>query len=288
MYDIIFIILNYKTYNETIKIVDELLLFKKILSHIIVVDNASPNESFAELSNTFKDNQCVDVISSGENGGYAKGNNFGLRYAKKYNPKYVCIINNDVHFSEETISHLIQIYPQLPNAALIAPIQKLPNGTIAKFPQLSYPSFSSFLRSYSFLFSKPLHKYFSNTFFKNVQKVWYVPGAFLFVDYNVFERIGFFDERTFLFGEENFSAYKVKKNGFSNYIVIDDFYVHEHSKTISSEKSALQQYKMIFEGKLLFLKSCERFPRIKVLLLKMKFFTYCLELKICHFIKNIE
>lgn len=278
MIKVIFVILNYKSFQDTIKVADEILSMEQDSFHIVVVDNASPNKSFASLYDYYKGNNKVDVISSGENGGYAKGNNYGLRYAKRYNPEFACVINNDVHFSLSTIQNLIQIYGLLTNPAFISPVQKLPDGTIASFSKLDYPSFVADFRSYTFLFQPPRHIYSSNTKFDNVQKVWYVPGAFLFIRYSVFEKIGFFDESTFLYGEENFTACRVRKHGLQNYIILDEFYLHDHSKTIRSEKSEYQQYKMIFDAKLLFTKKCRSFPLLKTFMLWTQFNIHSLEL----------
>lgn len=82
MIKVLFLILNYKSYLDTIRVTDELLEAKRRDSKIIIVDNASPNESFQKISEAFSENDLVDVIQSRENGGYAKGNNYGLRYAK--------------------------------------------------------------------------------------------------------------------------------------------------------------------------------------------------------------
>ena len=94
----LYLILNYKTYNETIYLIRELLSQDIRENFILVVDNCSPNESFIRIKEAFQTEKRIECIRTDENGGYAKGNNYGLRYAKKYNPKYICIINNDVHF----------------------------------------------------------------------------------------------------------------------------------------------------------------------------------------------
>ena len=132
MIKVLFLILNYKTYPDTIRVTNELLEAKRTDLKIIIVDNASPNESFQKISDAFYGNDLVDVIQSLENGGYAKGNNYGLRYAKRYAPEYVCIINNDVHFSWDTVDALLKIYGKLDKPAIISPIQMLPSGKIAR------------------------------------------------------------------------------------------------------------------------------------------------------------
>lgn len=105
------IILNYKTYEMTLKLVDSL---KKICNKdqvgIIVVDNASPNESAIELQQHSEKNNDFILIKSDKNGGYASGNNLGLRYAVKSGFKYSLVINNDIEInSYSTIEKMLDL-----------------------------------------------------------------------------------------------------------------------------------------------------------------------------------
>lgn len=74
------IVLNYSNYSMTMECVDRI---KKSKSSIVVIDNCSPNNSFEELSDYYKEVKNVSVIKSGRNGGYAYGNNEGIRWVKK-------------------------------------------------------------------------------------------------------------------------------------------------------------------------------------------------------------
>ena len=271
---VLFLILNYKTYQDTIRLTKELIAEGLEDKFVLIVDNASPNESFIELLSHFAEIDNVEIIQSPENGGYAKGNNFGLRYAKKYNPEYVCIINNDVHFTSETIDYLVNIYPQLPNAGVISPLQVLPGDKVAQFPILKLPDFEYDIRSYCFLFDNPQHKYQRINNDLNVQGVGVIPGAFLFAKYQILEDIDFFDESTFLFCEERFLSKRIQDAGLKNYIVLDKSYTHEHSKTINSEASARRQMKMMLAGRLLYTKKYRSMPHLKCALLHLGYY-YC-------------
>lgn len=286
MVEIVILILNYKTYQDTIRVTNEFLRTNRTDYKIIIIDNSSPNESFPKLESEFGANIAVDVIQSPENGGYAKGNNYGLRYAKKYSPKYVCIINNDVHFSWNTIESLCYNYEKLDNPAIIAPIQLLPGGVKPNFSILKVPDLIYDLRLNTFLFKPKLHVYESNTRWSNVQKVGYIPGAFLFTNYNVFEHLGFFDEGTFLFCEERFTAKAVQKAGLCNYLILDLEYVHEHSKTISKESSKRNQRKMIQEGRELYHKRYSKYPLLSILLLRIVFYIHEFELTVLSLLKK--
>ena len=121
----VFLILNYQTYTDTIELVNELLSQEIGNRKIVIVDNCSPNGSYGHLQQEFANSIYVDVIQSGYNGGYAKGNNFGLLYIEKYAPEFVCIINNDVHFSLATIKKMEDMYANLDNVGIISPTQYL-------------------------------------------------------------------------------------------------------------------------------------------------------------------
>lgn len=282
-----FVILNYQSYQDTIRVTKEILAFDQEDFRIIIIDNASPNESFDKLNRTFDGNHNVTVVKNDSNNGYAKGNNVGLRYLKCIEPTYVCVINNDVHFTLQTINSLCKWYEILPAPAVISPVQILPNKEIAQIATLEIPTLCYDLRTYTVLFQPPKHKYAPNTNIRNVQKVGIVPGAFVFIKYKLFEDIGFFDEDTFLFCEERFLGRKVAINNYNNYIILNETYIHEHSKTINKESSKLMQQEYLFDGKIRFWKKYSSIPRVAILLLTIMKTIYDVEIKLLKGIKSI-
>lgn len=261
----VFIILNYKTYKDTILLTRELLKQGLGNRQVLIVDNASPNESLTALTEEFRQEKQVEVISSGENGGYAKGNNFGLRYAKKYNPEYACIINNDVHFSMRTIERLEEEYRKIKDVALLSPLQcDYPSGEVTRFLNLKrIPTFWDDMKM-SLLVKYAQHVFKPDVPGGNLQEVEIVPGAFLFISYRLFESLGFFYEGTFLFCEERFTAKKIKDVGLHSYLMMDEKYIHAHSGTIGKEASPRRGFKMTFDGRLLYAKKQRRWPFVQV------------------------
>lgn len=266
---VLFLILNYKTYQETISLTEKLYAEGLDDKFILIVDNASPNNSYEVLVERLGVLKNVEIIASPENGGFAKGNNFGLRYAKKYNPQYVCIINNDVMFSMATIDNLCKWYEQLPSVGFISPIQLLPDGKEALFGSMDVPTIWTDLSQYTPFRQK--HKYKENTNLKGVQEVGIIPGAFTFTNYAKFESLGFFFEETFLFCEERFIAKKAQLAGLKNYIILKDTYLHAHSVTIKNEASEKKQRKLILEGRCVYHKKYSKLPVLSVGVLKLAF-----------------
>lgn len=97
-----FIILHYQSYEETIQCVESI---KRIdgsnSSKIVVVDNASPNESGKMLEQRWDTDPNVLVVLNEENVGFSAANNMGCRIARdNWNPKYYIIANNDIVFEQ--------------------------------------------------------------------------------------------------------------------------------------------------------------------------------------------
>ena len=104
---IAFVILHYQAINETIDCVRTIK--EKVTSDkkIIVVDNCSPNKSGRELEKLYSSDEEVNVLLLESNLGFAKGNNIGYRAAKKYNPNYVVVMNNDAFIDCDNLEALI-------------------------------------------------------------------------------------------------------------------------------------------------------------------------------------
>ena len=283
---IVFLILNYKTYLDTIRIVNDLLPDLKE-NRIVVVDNNSGNESYRILTEKFSSNPSIDIILSKENGGYAKGNNFGLRYMDKYSPDYVCIMNNDIYFDYQMIDRLERIMSEIEDCAILSPIQYLKTGKQVRFGNLFYPSWWFDVSSYLFTKIKRVHRYYNNCGIKNLQKVYTVPGAFLFADYKKLKQVGFYNEITFLYCEERFLGDRLYDAGFSSYIVLDEKYVHEHSKTISAEQNSEKIISMIFESRWLYSTFSRKDNWLKKIILYFSFCFFKLQLKVMSVIRRV-
>lgn len=92
------VIVNWKQADMTIKIVNSLshITHPNFNYHLLVVDNASPDSSFLQLSKSLKSNKLVSIVKSDQNTGFTGGNNIGLKYFLDKNFDYILLINNDV------------------------------------------------------------------------------------------------------------------------------------------------------------------------------------------------
>lgn len=110
-----FVILHYRAIDTTRKCVESIKALAGA-KHIVIVDNASPNGTGAELAQEFEADPYVDVILNPDNSGFARGNNLGVRYvADELDADFVCVLNNDVEIQQHGfIEGIERIYEEHP------------------------------------------------------------------------------------------------------------------------------------------------------------------------------
>ena len=249
-------ILNFNDYKTVEKLVDTIKNYDS-LDYIVVVDNFSTDNSFSELTNRYKRNEKVKVISSLKNGGYGYGNNFGIKYARsKLNSKYVILANPDVFFSNQTVKELVTVM-QKKRATIVSAVQKV-NHKAIEDRAWKIPSALEWTLGNIKTFSKLRTKYhYSEEYFSksDVVQVDCVPGAMFLLDVEKFLSVGGFDEKVFLFGEETILGFKLRQREYKTFLCNKLFYDHEHSVSINkSIPSKVRQYKMIDKSKRYFIK----------------------------------
>lgn len=104
------VVLNYKTYNDTIECVNSILRQTYKNYEIIIVENGSGNESYKTLKENFGDIERITVIDNDQNLGFARGNNLGINYARKLlKCDYVFVVNSDIVLNKDVFSDIIQV-----------------------------------------------------------------------------------------------------------------------------------------------------------------------------------
>lgn len=93
-----FVILHYKTYNETYDTIKSIVSIPRDGREIaiVVVDNASNNGSLEKLTEDFKDYKEITFLLNRENLGFSKGNNVGFAELKKRGYDFIILSNNDI------------------------------------------------------------------------------------------------------------------------------------------------------------------------------------------------
>ena len=99
------IIVNFCNSTDTIETVNSLLQ-SSVVPTIVVVDNASVDDSYNDLKRNLPSD--VVLIRAEYNNGFSAGNNIGIKYALSHNAHYLILINNDTKVDKYMISNLLK------------------------------------------------------------------------------------------------------------------------------------------------------------------------------------
>ncbi|BBM87713.1 glycosyltransferase family 2 protein [Candidatus Uabimicrobium amorphum] len=114
------ILVNWNGWQDTVECVKSCQKLQDTSFHMVVVDNNSSDQSYEILMENFGDAPDVTILQSGDNLGFAGGNNFGIRYAQeKYNCQYFWLLNNDTVIEPLTLRALIDTAESDPRIGIV-------------------------------------------------------------------------------------------------------------------------------------------------------------------------
>lgn len=228
MDNIAVIILNYITWEETLKEIEIIKSLNASLQlDIIVVDNNSPNESYNCLLEHSKNNFII--IKSENNNGYASGNNLGLRYCFQKGYKYAWILNNDILIEDKDIvEKLIAVFNDN-SVAVVNPDIYSPDGHLFNRDS-KRPSFYDFTVG-MFSYRKKGRRVDDLGGYGYVYRP---QGCCMVVDMDKINSVDYMDEHTFLYSEEMILAERLLKKSYKCACCLNTSVVHNHSTTVKS------------------------------------------------------
>lgn len=235
------VVLNYNDSETTVSFLNHIKNYG-IIERIVVVDNCSTDDSFDKLKEL--ENDKIDVIRTDENRGYAAGNNYGVGYlTKECNPEYIIISNPDVFFEESVVETMRGYLEKLPGAAAVACKMNCLSGINLPIAW-KLPKLRDCLIQDSYIFKKvfgdPL-EYKEDHLKSEISLVDVLPGSMFMIKTEAFDKVGGFDEHTFLYYEENILAFKLQKEGYKNYLINNCSYDHMHSVSIDKNIASVKK-----------------------------------------------
>ncbi len=227
------IIVNWKKYDFTLKCIDSVLNSSFKNFKIILIDNEYQKGVFDEL----KKNEKIHIIKNEKNEGFARANNQGIKYSIKNGFDYVLLLNNDTVIKNDLFDLLIKQSITL-NQKIIQPLilnydgTKIWNagGKINNF----FGTFETLKKGKSFKNFK------SNRNFTE----WFT-GCCVLIKSEIFNDIGYFDERFFAYYEDIDFSIRLKKMGYSVALMTDSYLQHYESassKSIDKSEGNLSPY----------------------------------------------
>jgi len=235
LYDIkIFVVIvNYNGAEDSIECVESLLENDHKNIEIIIADNNSGQIQKEKLKAKLSDS--ANLIYLNDNLGFSGGNNVGIKEALKNGADYILLLNNDTIVEKDFLTKLLAASENNVEAGITA-------------PQINYYSEQNLIWSAGGDISKLKGSGFSRheNEADNGQVlssyVDFVSGCCMLIKKAVFEKIGFLDEKYFLYLEDTDFCLRAINNGFKIYLVAGSKIYHKVNATTSREDSSLPIY----------------------------------------------
>ncbi len=253
------VILNYNDYDTTVEIIEKIKYYHSI-EYKVVVDNFSNDGSFEKLKKI--NDGSWDLIRTTHNGGYAAGNNHGIRYLiNKYRPEVICISNPDIIFDEVLVKKIIMFFEAHEDVAVVTGLQTDRKGNVYQHAFWDLldrkKAYKEILRAFPIL--AKLRKNKKNNSLSYVDyhlmgndliiEVPVVSGCYFYIRTEDLEKIGYFDEETFLFYEEDIMAWKLAKLGRKTVVLKDCRFIHLESESIGKIYTSFKKRKILYKSR---------------------------------------
>lgn len=199
---------------------------------IIVVDNASHDEESMGFLETAHAEKRIVLIKSPQNVGFGRGNNLGVELAKG---KYIFFHNPDVTVLEDSLQKMVDYLEHHHDIGILGPKLMYSSGKIQESCRRNM-TWGDLIFKRTFLgklpfFKHRVKKYLMEDFDHNkTQDVDLITGAAIMMPKTVYDKVGGFDPRYFLFMEDFDLCRMVKKAGFRVVYYPDSTMMHYHKR----------------------------------------------------------
>lgn len=228
--EISIIINNYKTRGLLKQCLKGIYLYPpKVGFEVIVVDNNSGDGSAEMVKEKFPQ---VKLIEAKANLGHHRGNNLGIRNSSG---KYILILNTDIAILDHSIDRIYDFMEANPEAALVGPKLKNPDGSIQmsclRFPGKFVPIYRRTLLGRLPFARREIDSYLMTDFdHSQTIAVDWILGAFAMVRRSAIDRAGLMDEDLFLYFGDVAWCKKFRQLGYKVYYFVDADIVHYHKR----------------------------------------------------------
>ena len=204
------VLVNYKVPQLTIEAVRSVLASGRRLDgevEVIVLDNASGDDSMERLRTAFGAEPRVKLWESATNLGFARGNNQAIAEA---HGEYLLLLNPDTLVGESTLAYCLTFLRTHPEAGAVGP--RLINQSGAMHPECKrgvptlWHSFCRFTR----LYRLAPHSAWLNGYYQGHLSSDEMRRA-------LYQAVGGLDERYFMYGEDIDLCYTIERAGYHNY-----------------------------------------------------------------------
>ena len=222
------IILNYNSIENTKKCIASFSK-SKFEYFFIVIDNNSNDKDIIKMKLNLKEFKSIEealkkedelindkgiIVKLNKNYGYSYANNIGLKIAKKLKFQYAIVANPDTEIID--IDYYENLINKLDFIAIFPKVVGKYNEVQGLYSDRN--PIQILIRNYLSIFYKPFEKIYRKIMLKKSEKnciikIQYSIGCFIFFNLKLFEKIGYFDDNVFLYGEEPIIFQRIIKSG---------------------------------------------------------------------------
>ena len=231
------------------------LINSNIPLNILVIDNGSSDNTPNIVRKKYP---MVEIIQTGENLGFTKANNIGIKFALKQRADYVFLLNQDAWIEKNTIEELMDTFQQIPQTGIVSPIHLNGNKTNLDKGFLNYiaphntPNFVSDL-------------YFHRL--ENFHETQFVNAASWLISRACIEKVGGFDSLLFLhYGEDGNYCQRVMYHGYKVIVNTNCFICHDREDRNPVENQLWENKKKLVATKVFLGNINENFSVIYIIL----------------------
>lgn len=250
---IAFIVLNHNGLEDTVDCLESLRKCTVDKYHVefIAVDNAS-NDGSREALSKWKD---IDLIANQDNLGFSGGNNLGIKRALLRGANFIVILNNDTVVDK---SFIVNLTPDFAKYDIVSPKIYFAGGF--EFHKKRYKKndlgkviwYAGAKIDWQNIIGVHIgvdevdHGQFAKGY-----EIDLATGACMIVKREIFEKIGFFDDKYFLYLEDADFCVRAKKAGFRIFFEPKAVIWHKNASSVGGSGSKIQDY-YITRNRLLF------------------------------------
>lgn len=258
------VILNWNGWQDTIECLKSISHLASDDFTVVVVDNASTNDSrqkilawkspnlvfngAVEQQDLQKTSFCLSsktwiYVQSQDNGGFASGNNLGIKLALDSGCEYVWLLNNDTVVDTEALNALLNKMKTSPNIGMCGSVLRFFNdrNIIQAIGGVSF----NFFTARGIQLGQGLSIYDPEISNVATHALTYISGASLFLSSDFLRDVGLMEESYFLYFEEIDWAMRAKSR-WEIATAINSIVYHKEGASIGTssraKRSNLSQY----------------------------------------------
>ncbi len=215
------------------------LISSNLKNHcVLAIDNGSTDDTLEIIQNDFP---SVGIIETGENLGFGKANNVGIKKALELGGDYCFLLNQDAWVEPNTIKGLIKIHQQNQGYGILSPIHLFNENLVDNY-YYKYVSNNKEL----------INDLLTRKFRKKIYEVEFVNAAIWLISKECIEVVGVFAPVFYHYGEDSNYVKRARFHHFKTGIAPDYRGYHARNQEIThSTKLPNNKYKIIFKSKLL-------------------------------------